>query len=363
MAAMADVEWEECLVEPHPNAELEGCLRKSYGFVPPSAHFFGECPWIARSLIGFQLSRQKLVHNDFELTEKIGLVVGQENSCRFCYGVHRVLLRMIGMPEDRIRRLEEDLLTLDFDPRERSALEFARRLSRSNPLVSTTEIEALRAAGFEDPAIREIALIVFLNVIWNRFATFPALPTQRLEQLPERLPVRLLRPLLGRALRARFRRGQTERLPPGRNRGPFAYLVAAVDGLPLALSLRELIDDAWDSSILPKRTKALVFAVVARGLGCDLSEREAVRLLAEEGFEADAVGPVLAHLASPQLDPVETVAVPFARETIWYRPAAIQRRARAVHRQLSAAQFLELSGIAGLANGLCRLGFLTEMSG
>jgi hypothetical protein len=64
----------------------------------------------------------------------------------------------------------------------------------------------------------------------------------------------------------------------------------------------------------------------------------------------------LTHLDAPELDPVERVLVPFARETIWYEPAALQRRARAVRDRLSGPQFLESIGVAALANGLCRLG-------
>jgi hypothetical protein len=48
--------------------------------------------------------------------------------------------------------------------------------------------------------------------------------------------------------------------------------------------------------------------------------------------------------------------VPFARETIWYEPAPLQRRARGVRDQLSPTQFLEAIGVLSLANGLCRLG-------
>ena len=48
--------------------------------------------------------------------------------------------------------------------------------------------------------------------------------------------------------------------------------------------------------------------------------------------------------------------VRFARETIWYEPAVLQRRARAVRDHLSGPQFIEAAGVASLANGLCRMG-------
>ena len=48
--------------------------------------------------------------------------------------------------------------------------------------------------------------------------------------------------------------------------------------------------------------------------------------------------------------------MPFARETIWYEPAPLQRRARILRARLSSAQFLEAVGVAAIANGLCRMG-------
>ena len=114
-------------------------------------------------------------------------------------------------------------------------------------------------------------------------------------------------------------------------------------------------DEAWQSNILPRRSKALIFAVVARALGCEASEREAARLVATEGMTGADLDEVLTHLGSPKLDPIEAQIVPFARETVWYTPAPIQRRLRALQETLSTPQLLELTGITAIANQLCRL--------
>jgi hypothetical protein len=45
----------------------------------------------------------------------------------------------------------------------------------------------------------------------------------------------------------------------------------------------------------------------------------------------------LAHQASPALDPVESVLVAFARETLWYQPAPLQRRAQSIPRPHSCS--------------------------
>ena len=63
------------------------------------------------------------------------------------------------MPESRIDRIEGDLLLSGEDEKLRLALDFARRISRSNPAPSREDVEALRKAGYSDDQIREIAFV------------------------------------------------------------------------------------------------------------------------------------------------------------------------------------------------------------
>jgi len=82
---------------------------------------------------------------------------------------------------------------------------------------------------------------------------------------------------------------------------------------------------------------------------------------AVERFGSDGVAAVeTRRLRADVLDAVEQQLVPFARETVWYEPAQIQRRGRELLRTLSREQFLELVAVSALANVLCRLGFLVE---
>lgn len=108
--------------------------------------------------------------------------------------------------------------------------------------------------------------------------------------------------------------------------------------------------------LLPSRAKALTFAIVGKALGCEQSQLEARRLLAGEGLGPAEASEILANLSSPLLDPVEASLVTFARETVWYQPAQIQRKARHLSDAIGQARFLEAAGLAALANAVCRLG-------
>jgi uncharacterized peroxidase-related enzyme len=355
LADFADTEWEERLLEPRKDPELEREVRKAYGIVPPAVRFLAPCPWLVRAVARSNFHNGALAHIDLILGELIFLAVSQDNSCRYCYAGQRAQLRIQGFDEERIRRLEDASFSAEGDRRESAALDFARRLSRANPAPGSADKDALREVGYSDDAIKEIAYMAAYAVWANRTTTLVAAPLDEIEGLEDRWYARLFRPFLARVLRSRQWRGKPEHLAPELKTGPFAQVAVALDGSPTARVWREVLALAWGSTVLSSRAKTLVFAVVARGLASERVEQEARGLLADEGLDSAALDEVLSHLASPELDRVESIIVPFARETIWYRPAEIQRRARKLREVLTLEELVELIGVVGLANATCRL--------
>jgi len=352
VTTLQEIEWLDPLVEGQRNRDLERYVKQEAGVVPPHTRFFGACPWIMRADIDLDVS----CANVNDLAQLIYLTVSRDNSCRFCYGATRMFMRMGGMHDPQIEKLEQDVETARLEPRVNLALDFARRVSRSNPPPGVTEKKALIGAGYSEAAIRELALYAGVVVFHNRCATLLA--------LPPRLAERVSRTPLPRLLRFRFRK-ILERLtsqapqeaPSGSHHtGPYGHLTeTTLDGLPHARVLRKMLDEAWASPHLPSRTKAMVFAVIARGLGAAAAEREAWRLLAAQGLVEDQIEEILSNLASPALDCGEARILPYVRETIWYQPAPVQRRGRAMREALSDAQLLETVGTAALANMVCRV--------
>jgi AhpD family alkylhydroperoxidase len=364
MSALQNVDWEACLLEPREDPDLDREVKRAFGFVPNGFPYYYSCPWLVRAQIRCNPFNLPLAHTDFAFSELVSLVVSQDNSCRYCYAASRTLLRILGHGDAEIRRLEDNLAAAELAPERKVALDFARRVSRANPIPSADQKRRLIEAGYDQGQIRELVFLVAINVFANRIATLPALPPQFMEQLDGRWYVRLARPLLGSLLRFKIKPGKPEFLTPEEKSGPYSYVVEALDGLPAARQQRAVLDDAWSSPILGRRAKGLVLAVVARTLDCPRSEEEALRLLAEEGLSPEVAAGILAHLGGPDLDPIETVILPFARDTVWYEPAQIQRRAHAVRQHLTPEQFLELVGIAALANAICRCsGVLADGAG
>jgi len=359
MKLLRDIEWEDPLLESQRDPALERWARRRMGMVPPGMSHPTACPEIVRMY--YELDFAPVLHIDHELLGLVAMVVSQDNACRYCYAGTRILLAIMGVGEERIRKLEHALQTSRQDSQIQLALDFARRISRANPLPTAVEKKALAEAGYSDGAIKELAFVAGRIVVANRMATLPALPPRPIERFAKGWLLRLLRPLLARRLSTLLIRvGEPETLPDDLKRGPYAYLVSALDGLPAARVLRNALDATWSSPHTTSRAKSLVFAVVARGLGCRRSEREAFQLLAEEGLQQEQTEQILADLAGAELDPIEAAFVPYARETLWYEPALIQRRGRALLQQLAPDQFLELVGVASLANMVCRLDVILD---
>ncbi|MCP3986929.1 MAG: hypothetical protein GY723_21285 [bacterium] len=356
-----EIEWERPLLEPLRDAALERWVRESGLPMGYPLRFFSRCPWLARSMA--RLATVDLAHLDCGLADFITLVVSRDNSCRFCLAGSRILMRATGRREESIEILESEFASAEQKPRNRLGLEFTRRLSRCNPPPSPDDIALLREAGFSREEILELAFTAIQYVAINRINTLVALPPEPAERIDRGWLTGLLRLALRRTAAARRVRLPAVPLSPEEKTGPFAAEVIGLDGLPSGRSLRRMLDDAWASPILTQRAKALVFAVVARGLGATRVEKEALDLLAAQGFDHTAAEGVLAHLSSPSLEPIESALVSFAPETLWYQPASLQRRVRELRGPLTDAELLESIGIASWANAICRLSLALEAIG
>jgi len=353
--ALQHIAWEVCAVEPTRDRALESYARRKQGILLPAIPFFASVPWLARAVIDLRPEYGLLMHVDGELADLLTLVVSQENSCRYCYAAMRALLWAKGVSGARLARTGQNLTRANHSSRTAAAVAFGRSQSRSGPSAARAARTALQREGFSDEELKEIAYIVAETDFSNRAHTFPAIPARSLEQMPEQWHMRLLRPLVKRLLFGSRYPGQAVPMD-GVPSYPYSDIVKVYAGSPIAAALRLTLDAMWASPHLTQRSKLLMLAVIARGLDCETCARDIGRALDGEGIGCRVLGEVLTHLNAAELSENETLLVRFARETIWYEPAAVQQSARALRGAFSGPQMLEAVGVAAMANGLCRLG-------
>ena len=69
---MQEVEWEECLLEPRHDPEVERELRRAgLRVLPPSIPYLSYAPWVARYVLDGRTDG-RLVHTSFDLNECVG---------------------------------------------------------------------------------------------------------------------------------------------------------------------------------------------------------------------------------------------------------------------------------------------------
>jgi len=356
MTTIREVEWLPPVLERHRDPERLKRIKQRCGRADPILAYFIASEWLPEANAEMNVALFTRTHLTHELADLVGLAVSRDNACRYCFAATRTLLIMVGYPRERIARIEQNLAIGDFDEKTRTAIAFARRLSRSDPHPTTADVAALARVGIEGIAYRELAAAVGFWVYFNRVSTLAAAPPGIMEELPDRWSSRLLRPFVGRIVDRTYRTtGHETPLPEEMRHGPCAQAINALDGLPQALTLRRWLDAMWAAEGLPRRTRALLCATIARALSCPASEAEAVALLREEGVADATVDGVLRHLDAPGLSETERMLVRFARETVWYEPAPLQRRTHEIRERLSERELVETIGTVSMANMLCRL--------
>jgi alkylhydroperoxidase family enzyme len=348
------------LITPRPDPVQEAYAKRRMGPVPRSMAFLYPQPWLARTVTSLTVYKPMFISP--RLMNLGMLVVVQDHACRYCFGAVRTMMKILGFEERLMNDLGQDLQRAELEPVERVALEFVKKVSRSNPRLAPAEFAALEKAGLSRPAALELAFLTAFFCFQPRVHTAVADPPDDIEKI-DRLPIlRFARPALAWLLKKMMKK-EPHRAFPAENSGPGAELVEALREVPSAAALlRELLDECFQNGILPMRTKALIFAVIARSIGCAYCENHGRALLEREGWTSGEIDRLLAHLVSPKLDELDARIVALARETVRYQTPVYQRKfhefieyLRSTGRPDADAIFLDVAGTAAFANSLTRL--------
>jgi alkylhydroperoxidase family enzyme len=353
---LKEIPWGEPLVELVNDPEWNAEIMRKMGPKAMSYRYLARSRWLREAVMRGNAARCSYASE--RLAMLTILVTAQENSCRFCYGAARAFLKMLGLSEREIDRVEHDVKTAGADEKERELLHFCRDLSRSNPRPARAQLDRLVSLGYEPLALIEIAGLVASSCMANRVSTFLALPlVLEMEDFKPGVAMRLLTPVK-RLLNKPPPPPPLENLP--REAYPFSEVVALLKGTVGVSVFHGGLVGAFSSPVVPVRTKAWVFAVVARALDCGMCEGIATRLLEQEGISAEAHRRVLESLAGPELDATEKILLPWVRETAHYETEVMQRRTHELRQRVGDDVVLDAIGLAALANACARLSMLAQ---
>lgn len=149
----------------------EICRLKDPRWLGPLFGFFAHVPGLLRGFWELQKRLEVLEgHIPRDLANRIAMVCAVASDCPRCVNFHKTdLVRRMGLDEDEVEKLH-DFERAALPESEKAVFRVARKLAL-NEQMSDAEFQALRAHGFDEPAIVEIVSVALLEGGFARHAS------------------------------------------------------------------------------------------------------------------------------------------------------------------------------------------------
>ena len=157
---------------PGPVRELWEKPLEKLGFVPNVLRAMALRP---EHLLGWWAYYDELMRGESGLTkeqrEMIAVVVSAQNRCHYCVVSHSAALRKLTGNPDLADQLATNYRYAPVTPAERAMLEYAVKLTIESSACTEEDVEALRAEGWTDEDILDIAQVAAMFNFTNRLAS------------------------------------------------------------------------------------------------------------------------------------------------------------------------------------------------
>jgi uncharacterized peroxidase-related enzyme len=101
--------------------------------------------------------------------QAIAVLVSKDNACKYCVAAHRGALKSIGVSDEEIGRIEENVEKADFSEKEKALIVFARKANLDPVNIPDADFQALRQAGASDAEIIEALGVMEVFTSFNKF--------------------------------------------------------------------------------------------------------------------------------------------------------------------------------------------------
>jgi uncharacterized peroxidase-related enzyme len=139
-------------------------VNKQLGLVPNMFRVIANSPAALEGYLGLNGALAKGTI-DAKTRERIALAVAEANGCDYCLSAHTYLGKNVAKLDDAEVTANRD--GASSDPKASSALRFATQVVRARGHVTDADVQALKAAGYDDGQVIEIVLHVALNTLTN----------------------------------------------------------------------------------------------------------------------------------------------------------------------------------------------------
>jgi uncharacterized peroxidase-related enzyme len=152
--------------------ELWAKPLEKLGFVPNVLRVYAIRP---RHLRLWNEFYDELMRGESGLTkaqrEMIAVVVSTTNRCHYCIVSHSAALRKLTGDPLLVEQLATNHAYARVEPKERAMLDFALKLTERSSSCTEADVDALRAAGWTDEDVMDIAEVTAMFNFTNRLAS------------------------------------------------------------------------------------------------------------------------------------------------------------------------------------------------
>lgn len=151
-------------------------VQEKAGFVPNVFLVLAHRPDEFRAFFAYH---DTLMEKDGGLTkaerEMIVVATSADNGCQYCVVAHGAVLRIRAKDPLVADQVAVNYRKADITPRQKAMLDFAMKVSRDSKSVDDADFETLKAHGFDDEDIWDIAGITAFFGLSNRMASFTSM--------------------------------------------------------------------------------------------------------------------------------------------------------------------------------------------
>lgn len=104
-----------------------------------------------------------------DLKEMVAVVVSQANGCPYCVNAHSAVLKMMGIPREKILQIIENIEGADVPPAVKKVVKLSVKATREPNDITDTEIKEIKDLGYSDAQIVELLSVVDLFTSFNKF--------------------------------------------------------------------------------------------------------------------------------------------------------------------------------------------------
>ena len=156
---------------PDDIAQIYATNRAKLGFVPNVFRAYAKRPEHFRAFMHYH---DVLMKGESGLSraerEAIVVAVSSENQCQYCMTAHGAALRILGKDVELAEQIANNWQTADLPARLRAMLQFASYVNEPGFAATDEDIAEMRAQGFSNDDIWDIAAIAAFFGFSNRMA-------------------------------------------------------------------------------------------------------------------------------------------------------------------------------------------------